>query len=59
MFKDRRRCPRFGEERRKSENIFCVRIEKGLEDSSQRARVVVRWGFKWTSNSSAMGSRTR
>lgn len=34
MFKDRRRCPRFGEERRKSENIFCVRIEEGLEDDS-------------------------
>lgn len=33
-FKDRRRCPRFGEETGKSENIFCVRIEEGLEDGS-------------------------
>lgn len=33
-FKDRRRCPRFGEERGKSENIFCVRIEEGLEGGS-------------------------
>lgn len=38
MFNDRRRCPRFGEERGRSENIFCVRIAEGVEGGSPEGK---------------------